>query len=420
MTSKERLKETLNHRKTDKIVVDFGATSVSGIHVLTVSRLRDYYGLPNLPVKVVEPYQMLGEIDQDLAEILGVDVVGISPRTNIFGFENNNWKAFRTFWGQEVLVPENFKTKIDSGGDLLLYPAGDTSAPPSAKMPKASYFFDTIIRQEPLDVYNLKLEDNLEEFSLLSDNDINYWKKQAPFIKNSDKGIILNLGGTALGDIALVPAPWLRNPKGIRDIEQWYMSTLVNIDFMKELFDKQSDIALKNLETLHRIVGNSIEAIFMCGTDFGTQVSQFCSPDSFDDLYLPYYKKMNDWIHQNTSWKTFKHSCGAIMPLMPNLIEAGFDIINPVQINAADMNSQVLKDRFGDKVTFWGGGVDTQKMLSFGTPAEVEKQVLKQCEVLSNNGGFVFNTVHNIQATVPVENIDAMIKAITIFNGTME
>lgn len=419
MTSKERLQKTLNHQNTDKIVVDFGATPVSGIHVLTVSRLREYFGLAKQAVKVVEPYQMLGEVDNELAEVLGVDVIGITPRTNIFGFENKNWKEFKTFWGQEVLVPEDFKTSIDSDGDLLLYPAGDTNAPASAKMPKASYFFDTIIRQEPLDEFNLKLEDNLEEFSLLSETEISYWKQQAQFIKNSDKGIILNLGGTALGDIALVPAPWLRNPKGIRDIAQWYMSTMLNLDFIKELFDKQSDIALKNLETLHGIVGNSIEAIYMCGTDFGTQDSQFCSPEAFDDLYMPYYRKMNEWIHQNTSWKTFKHSCGAILPLMPNLIEAGFDIINPVQINAADMNSQHLKDKFGNKVTFWGGGVDTQKMLSFGSPDDVEKQVLEQCRILSNNGGFVFNTVHNVQATVPIENLDAMIKAVNKFNKTM-
>jgi hypothetical protein len=344
-------------------------------------------------------------------------VTGISPRTNIFGFENNNWKEFKTFWGQEVLVPTNFNTKIDSKGDLLLFPAGDMSVPPSARMPQSGYFFDSIVRQQPYDENNPNLEDNLEEFSLLSEKDLAYWKSVASKIKGSEKGIIVNFGGTALGDIALVPAPWMKNPKGIRDIADWYMSTMMRMDFIKELFDKQSNIALENLKTLYGIFGNSIDAVYMCGTDFGTQDSQFCSPEVFAELYLPYYKKMNNWIHHNTNWKTFKHSCGAIYPLIPSMIEAGFDILNPVQINAANMDSKKLKNEFGDRITFWGGGVDTQKVLGFGTPADVEKQVLQQCEILGKDGGFVFNTVHNIQANVPIENLVAMINALNKING---
>jgi hypothetical protein len=417
MNSKEKFKATLNHKSPGGIVVDFGATPVTGIHVLAIERLRIHYGLEKKPVKVSEPYQMLGLIEPDLSEILGCDIVGIAPRNNMFGFENNNWKEFKTFWGQEVLVPGNFNTKIDVNGDLLIFPEGDFSAKPSAKMPKSSYFFDTINRQQPYDETNPNLLDNLEEFNLLSETDIAYWKSKAIEIKNSEKGIIVNLGGTALGDIALVPGPWMTNPRGIRDISDWYMSTLMRMDFVKQIFDKQSDIAVRNLQTLFGILGNSIEAIFMCGTDFGTQNSQFCSPEIFSDLYTPFYRKMNDWIHSNTNWKTFKHSCGAVLPLIPDFIEAGFDILNPVQINATDMDSNVLKSKFGDKITFWGGGVDTQLVLSFGSPADVEKQVIQQCEVLGENGGFVFNTVHNTQANVPVDNLIAMINAVRKYNG---
>jgi hypothetical protein len=348
---------------------------------------------------------------------LGCDIEGIAPRTNIFGFENKNWKEFRTFWGQVVAVPGDFNTASDNNGDLILYPQGDTSAPPSAKMPKSGYFFDTIVRRQPYDELNPNIEDNLEEFEYLSGTDLNYWKVIAAKVKNCDKGVIVNFGGTALGDIALVPAPGMKNPKGIRDITDWYMSTLTRMDFIQQIFDKQSDIAVANLEILFGIFGNSIEAVYICGTDFGTQDSQFCSPEAFAELYMPYYKKMNNWIHENTSWRTFKHSCGAILPLIPSLIEAGFDILNPVQINAAGMDPEILKSKFGDKVTFWGGGVDTQKVLGFGTPADVEKQVLRQCEIFGKGGGFVFNTVHNIQANVTIENIVAMINALKKFNG---
>jgi uroporphyrinogen-III decarboxylase len=127
---------------------------------------------------------------------------------------------------------------------------------------------------------------------------------------------------------------------------------------------------------------------------------------------LPYYRKVNDWIHENTNWKTFKHSCGAVEILLPHFIEAGFDIINPVQINAAGMDTVQLKKKYGDKLVFWGGGVDTQGAFAFGTPSEVKEQVRRQCSILNENGGFVFNTVHNIQANVPFANVVAMLEAL--------
>ena len=350
MNSKEKLKSSLNHVSPSGVTVDFGATPVTGIHVLAIEGLRNYYGLEKRPVKVHEPYQMLGIIDDDLAEIMGCDVKGITPRTNMFGIENTGWKEFRTFWGQDVLVSGEFNTSLDAKGDLLIYPAGDKSVAASARMPKSGYFFDSVRRQQPYDENNPLLEDNLEEFGFFSEADIAYWKVKAEEVKTCSKGIILNPGGTALGDIALVPGPWMKNPKGIRDIADWYMSTLTRMDFMQQLFDKQTDIALKNLDTVFKVFGNSIEAVFMCGTDFGTQNSQFCSPEIFSELYLPYYRKMNDWIHKNTNWKTFKHSCGAVLPLIPVFIEAGFDILNPVQINATDMDSKVLKERFGNQI----------------------------------------------------------------------
>jgi uroporphyrinogen-III decarboxylase len=208
----------------------------------------------------------------------------------------------------------------------------------------------------------------------------------------------------------------MTHPRGIRDVSEWYMSTVLRKDYLHQIFSAQTDIALKNLETALGIFGNSIDVVFICGTDFGTQDSQFCSAGDFNELYLPYYKKINDWIHDHTTWKTFKHSCGSITPLLQSMIDAGFDIINPVQINARDMDPVMLKKNFGDRVTFWGGGVDTQKILPFAKPDKVKEQILSQCEILSRGGGFVFNTVHNIQANVPLENILAMLDGIRQFN----
>ena len=418
ISSRQRVQNVLAHKQTDKLTVDFGASPVTGIHVLVIEKLRRYFGLPEIPVKVTEPYQMLGEVDPELSGMLEVDVLGISPRENMFGFENTDWKEFRTSWGQVIQVPGKFVTSEDENGDLLIYPKGDISAPPSGRMPVTGFFFDTIIRQEPLDEANLNAEDNLEEFAEFNEVDIGYWTHQAELAAKTDKAVLANLGGTSLGDIALVPGPFLTHPKGIRDVSEWYMSTVLRQDFLHEIFTEQTDIALKNLETAHGIFGECIDVVFICGTDFGTQNSQFCSAGDFNELYAPYYKKMNDWIHSHTTWKTFKHTCGSINPLLPSLIEAGFDIINPVQINARDMDAAMLKREYGEEVTFWGGGVDTQKVLPFGTPDEVKKQVLDQCEILSLGGGFVFNTVHNIQANVPLENVIAMLNAIKQFNGS--
>jgi hypothetical protein len=410
--SRQNFLKTINHKQPDKVVVDFGSTGVTGIHVLIVEKLRDYYGLEKKPVRVVEPYQMLGEIDSELIKAMDIDVIGLFSAKNMFGVPNENWKVHKTLWGQEVLFPGSFNYTYNSNGDILMYPEGDTSVPPSGMMPKTGFFFDALDRQKPIDDSTLKVEDNLEEFSHITEPELAYWKDKVNGLKDNSKAVVASLGGTALGDIALVPAINLKDPKGIRGVEEWYISTLIREDFIKEIYDRQTDIAIQNLSLLSEVIGNKIDVVFTCGTDFGTQNSTFCSTETYDRVWLPYYKKVNDWIHQNTTWKTFKHSCGAVELLMSHFIESGFDIINPVQINASGMDPRKLKEKYGDKLVFWGGGVDTQGAFAFGTPAQVREQVKSQCDIFNNNGGFVFNTVHNIQANVPFENVVAMLEAL--------
>jgi len=417
MTGKERVQLTLNHKQPDCVPVDFGGTAVTGIHVSCVSALRDYYGLEKRPVKVHEPYQMLGLIENDLKESIGIDIDGIYPYKTMFGFINENWKLWKMDDGLEVLVSEHFINTKDENDDTLIHPEGDISAPPSAKIPKGGHFADTIIRQEYFDENNLNPEDNLEEFGLISDEELSYFAQEVKKTSSGERAVIATFGGTAFGDIALVPAPFLKCPKGIRDITEWYISTHTRKDYIHKIFSKQCEIALANLEKINNVVGNAIDVIFICGTDFGTQTSTFCSESTFRELYMPYYKQINYWIHKNTTWKTFKHSCGAIELFMPAFIESGFDIINPVQCSAYGMDAEHLKTKYGEHIVFWGGGVDTQKILPFGTPKDVRKQVLQRCEIFSKNGGFVFNTIHNLQALTPLENIIAMIDAINEFNG---
>jgi len=417
MTSQERLRAALAHRQPDRIPVDFGGTAVTGIHASCVAALRDAFGLQKRLVKVHEPYQMLGLVEPDLQEAMGLDVEGVYPRKTMFGFPNRDWKPWRMPDGLEVLVSADFRITVDSSGDTLIYPEGDTAAPPSGRLPRDGYFFDTIVRQPPIDEDRLNPEDNLEEFTPLTEEDLRHFQDEVARAARSGRGVIASFGGTAFGDIALVPAPFLKHPKGIRDIAEWYMSTTSRRDYVHAIFDRQCEVALGNLARLHAAVGDAVDAVFLCGTDFGTQTSTFCSAATFRELYLPYYQRLNDWMHRHTAWKSFKHSCGSVVRLLPCFVEAGFDILNPVQCSAAGMDPAMLKAQYGDRLTFWGGGIDTQQVLPFGTPDQVRRQVLERCRCFSPGGGFVFNAVHNIQARTPVANILAMLEAVREFNG---
>ncbi len=335
---RERMQNALSHRES-KIPFDLGSTAVTGAHATIVEGLRAHYGLEKRPVKVHEPYQMLGMIEDDLREALGVDTSGVFARNTMFGFPVERWKEWRTPWGQEVLVPQGFRTTVADNGDLLIYPEGDLSVPPSAKMPVGGFFFDAIIRQEPIDDERLNPADNLEEFAPVSDSDLDYFRSSVKGQFRSGSSIVANFGGTAVGDIALVPGPFMKRPHGIRDVAEWYMSTVTRQEYLHEVFDRQTRLAVENIARIHERIGNAVDVVYICGTDFG------------------------------------------------------------------------------DRLVFWGGGVDTQKTLPFGTPHEVRKEVLSRCAMLGKGGGFVFTTVHNIQARTPIANVIATIDAVHEYNG---
>lgn len=413
MTSRERIKLALEHRETDRVPLDLGGSPLTGMHVSSVYHLRKALGLEDEPVKVIEPYQMLGEIKPDMIDKLGIDVVPLYGLVNMFGYNNENWKEWTFSDGTPLLVPEKFNTEKDNEGRLFSYPKGDNSVPPCAVMPAGGYYFDAISRQEEIDLNNLKLEDNVEEFGLISDEELAHLKEQADYLYNTtNKAILLPYGVASFGDIALVPGLQLKNPKGIRDVELWYMATLMRPDFLEQVYEYQCNIALENLNSVFKAVGNKVSVIFLSGTDFGSQNGPLIDPRQYVSLYKPFHEKINSWVHKNTKWKTFIHSCGSVSAFYKDFYEAGFDIFNPVQCSAANMDPNTLKNKFGKTVTFWGGGIDTQKTLPFGTPSDINKEVKKRMEIFRKEGGFVFNSIHNIQSKIPVENLIALFEAI--------
>jgi hypothetical protein len=414
MTSRERLQTALDHRQPDRVPVDFGATFVTGIHVSVVHRLRQrLLGQPDYRVKVIEPYQMLGEVDDELRAALGVDVIGVLGRRSIFGTECRDWKPFTLFDGTPCLVPGQLNLTPAPDGGWYMHPEGDTSVAPSGHMPQGGYFFDAVIRQEPIIEEQLDPADNLEEFGLLSEPDLAYYRDRKAWLEaRQEQGAILIIPGTAFGDIALVPAPWLKHPKGIRDVAEWYISTKTRRDYVRRIFERQCEFALENLRTLIGLFGDLVQVALITGTDFGTQRGPFIAVEAYRDLFAPFHRQVNELLHRHSPWKTFIHSCGSVYGLIPDFIRAGFDVLNPVQCSAAEMEPRRLKREFGRDLVFWGGGVDTQQTIAFGTPEDVYREVRERIAIFNEGGGYVFDAIHNVQGNTPIENVEAMFRAI--------
>lgn len=417
MNSRERLIRTLNHQEPDRVPVDLGATFASGIAAGALVDLRTALQLSKRPVKVYAPMLMLGHVEADVLEALGGDVVGLwGAGTNYY--RTANWKPWTMPDGTEVLVGGEFAVTEDAEGTVYVYPQGDTNVAPSSMMPSTSYFFDHIIRQEPIDEANLNgRTDFADQFKVYSDADLLHFQRTADDLyRNTDYGIVGVFFGGSFGDAGVVPGAGLKKTPGIRKTEDWLIAHLEHPGYIKEVYDLQFEVAMKNLELYRQAVGDKIQVIGISGTDFGTQGGEFISPDLFREFYKPYYTKINAWVHQHTSWKTFYHTCGSVVRLLDDFVEMGMDILNPVQCSAKGMDPRFLKENYGDRLTFWGGAVDTQHTLAFGTPEEVRQQARERLEIFSKGGGFVFNAIHNIVRTTPTKNILALYEAARAFN----
>lgn len=415
MTSRERIRAAINHTQPDRVPVDFGGTFETGIAASVVFFLRRVLGLDTTieKVKVIEPYQMLGEITDDLRDAMNVDTVALYNPVTAFGFPLGSWKPWRTFNGADVLVPGKFNTEQNETGGIYMYPQGDYSAAPSAVMPEGGYYFDSIIRQHPIDDTALHVEDNLEEFGIISDESLTYLDNRSEFLyNNTDRSIVYGFTGTSFGDVANTTGPELKDPKGIRDTTEWYMSFVSRKEYIFDVFSGQCETGMANLERVFEAIGNRVDVVKITGADYGGQHGPLVSPDWYREMVKPFHTRMCDWIHRNTSWKVFMHCCGGIRPLLDDIIEAGIDIISPVQTSADGMEAHGLKRDFGDRIVFWGGGVDTQSTLPFGSPGDVYDEATERIRIFNNGGGYVFNAIHNIQPNTPLENIMAMLRAI--------
>jgi uroporphyrinogen-III decarboxylase len=255
-------------------------------------------------------------------------------------------------------------------------------------MPKDGYYFDY-------------LEDSYsDEYTDVDAMQFETWtEKDFRFIEKTAEDLYRNTSKALVGDFGInLGRPF--------SFQEWMIALLTEKEYIKEYYDKKSDHIITILESYREAVTDRIAIIFF-GHDFGTQKGELISPQIFDEMVAPYYRKIFFWIRENTNWKVLFHTCGSVFNIIPRLIDIGVDILNPVQTSAARMDPALLKETFGNRIIFWGGGVDTQKTLPFGSVEEVREEVQTRIKVLGKGGGFIFNPVHNIQKGVPPENIAA-------------
>jgi hypothetical protein len=317
-------------------------------------------------------------------------------------------------------VSKNSEWDTLPDGSVVMYPCGDKSVPPSAHMLNDGMFFEIIADRIPeIDEDHLyPLEDYKDDFRLISDDIADYLQKESTrLFSETNYAVVGQFPGAMLGDSGLNLGPGLKKPRGIRKMDDWLMAHLLYPEYLEAVYDMQLEIAMKNLEIYKQAVGDRIQIIFISSADYGTQRSELIAPDIFRKIYKPRYRKINDWVHKNTDWKTFFHSCGSIVNILEDFVEMGADIINPLQLSAEGMDGQMLKDKYKGKLVFWGGGINTQATLPFGSPEDVHKEALERLKLLSKDSGYVFNPVHNIVGNTSMENIMAFFNAVKEFNG---
>ena len=415
MTSRERVLAALNHQEPDRIPFDLGSTNATGIHAVEQYTIREKLGLKKIIPKVLDPMMFFSEVDEDLRQALGADLVGIFTKGTLLGYRNENWKIWTLPDGSEAYMGEGFTYTLDENGTVYAYAKGDTNYPPSVMMAKTGLYFDNITRQEDLDkkeVWDAR-EDYKDQYAPYSEQDLKYISEQVDYYwNNTEYALVGNYGSGSIGSPLNMPGPHLKEPKGIRDFSEWMMAMLIRPEYIKEAFDMHTELSIENMKSYYEAAGNKISVMLHTGTDFGSQKGLLISTDTYRELFQPYHKRVNDWIHNNTEWKTLIHTCGAVYDLIPDLIDAGFDCLNPVQVSATGMEAERLKSGFGDKIVFWGGGVDPQDVLINATPEEVYSETKSNAAILSKDGGYIGANVHNLQYNVPAENFLAEANAI--------
>jgi uroporphyrinogen decarboxylase len=413
MTSRERVLETIRHRRPDRVPVDMGATPSSGISAIAYSNLLRYLGQSDLQVRIYDVVQQLAQPELSVLDKFGVDVLDIGRSFNDLP---GDWYPVKMANGANAMYPVWFHPAYQSDGSFLTY--DDDGKRVLSKMPFGATFFDQTyfpyVDGYPVDYRNLDAEMNRimwarhvhSPWDHAGESD--FWstlrEKTLQLRKSTDKALMVVCGCNLF--------EW---GTFLRRMDNFLMDLLCDQENVEKLLDELMKRHLATLEKVCKSVGDIVD-IIRFGDDLGMTQGPFMAPEIYRKLFKPRHKLLCDYVKKHSSMHTFIHSCGSISLLMPDMIEAGIEIFNPVQTNAFGMDPVFLKREFGKDCTFWGGGVENAGTLNEGPVEKIRDQVLERLRIFSDGGGFVFNTVHNILPDVPPQNIIALFDAVNEFN----
>ena len=411
MTSRERVLKAFEFKASDRVPVDFSGHRSSGLSASVYPKLRKALGLKAMPIRVYDPIQQLTVLDEDLLDLLGIDTIELG---RAFALDEKDWQPWVLPDGTDCFMPswvnlerEKNRWIIRSETERII-----------AQMPDGAQFFEQVFYpfyEDDVDTSDLDasmkesmwhtvasppgpLADGPEGEKLLA--------KNAKLLRQStDRAIIGLFGGNLLESGQML----FRNDK-------FLMNLALDPTGVHDFLDRLVEIHLKNLERFLGAVGDSID-IILFGDDLGMQSGPQLSPDMYQEYFKPRHRLMWETAKKLADVKVMLHCCGGVRELLPDLIDAGLDTINPVQTTARGMDPQGLKKDFGKDIVFWGGGCDTQQILPNGSPEEVYAHTKQQLEIMSSDGGFVFQQIHNILPGVPPENIVAMFSSVKDFKN---
>ena len=392
MTSRERVLTTLQHKEPDKVPVDFGGMRSTGLMAIAYNRLKRYLGMKGGETRVYDPTQQLAEPEKEILGMFEVDVVDLN---NSFGMRGEKWKDWTLPDGSVGKMPVDSYPVWEN--DEWVLKNGERSR---AHMPTGCLYFENCNPVlEHVDTTTQMRKTDWKKY--FTDEQLTEFEEKARFLyKNTEYAIMGGFGGNIL-----------ECGQEVRGWENFMLDLVGNRSFAEDLMNELVEMHLTNLKGFLQAVGDYIQIIQM-GDDMGTQEASQISLEMYRELVKPRHRKIYQYVKEHSRLYVFLHSCGSIYNLIPDLIEIGVDILNPVQTSAGGMDPARLKREFGSKVTFWGGGCDTQYMLPRARPEEIDKHVRERIGIFAPGGGFVFTQVHNIQADIPPENILAMFNAV--------
>lgn len=408
MTSRERILAAIEHRAPDRVPVDLGATPSSGISAIAYGNLKKHLGLNGGQVQIYDVVQQLAQPEESILSRFGVDVVDVG---RLFNTDASRWHGTTLADGQSASCPSWFNPERQPDGSLVARMSDGLAI---AEMPAGGTFYDQTyfpyVDGYPTNFKGLSLEMSRILWAALVHSpwdragEPGFWgllrEKTIELRRQSDRALMIVVGCNLF--------EW---GTFLRRMDNFLMDLVAEPANVEALLDSLMERHLAMLEKTCAAVGDVVD-IIRFGDDLGANNGPLMSPATYRQLFKPRHAQLCAYVHKHTRMKTFLHSCGSIRALMPDLIEAGLDIINPVQTTCKGMDPAGLKADFGRDICFWGGGCDTKTVLPQGTPAEVKDHVKRRLDIFMPGGGFVFNTVHNILPEVPPQNIVAMFEAV--------